>query len=204
MSTEKQTKNNAASPANTAVLVLDMISDFRFEDGEKLYPHAVKAAAAIASLKSRAKEAGMPVIFVNDNFGKWNEDFHSYTDSIRKSSEKGRKIIDMIGPDEGDYHILKPQRSAFYATPLGVLLMTLDISKLVFTGVTTDICILFSAHDAYMRGFHVSVPSDCAAAIDKAYHDDALRFVERVIYADTRPGVRGGPAGRADRGDDRA
>jgi nicotinamidase-related amidase len=173
--------------ANTAVLVLDMISDFDFEDGDKLYPHALKVAERLADLKPRAMKARVPVIFVNDNFGKWNEDFGEYVNSIREASEKGRTIVDMIGPDDGEYHILKPQRSAFYATPLGVLLLQLNVSNLILTGVTTDICVLFTAHDAYMRGFQIQIPSDCTAAVEDSYHTNALDFLKRVTYADVRP-----------------
>lgn len=173
--------------ANTAVLILDMISDFDFEDGDKLYPDALKVAERLSELKPRAKKAGVPVIFVNDNFGKWNEDFGAYVNSVRDASEKGRKIIELIGPEDGDYHILKPQRSAFYATPLGVLLLSKNVSNLILTGVTTDICVLFTAHDAYMRGFQVQIPSDCTAATEASYHESALKFLKRIAYADVRP-----------------
>lgn len=181
-------KGPAPVKANTAILVLDMISDFDFEDGDKLYRKALKAAENLSDLRTRAKKAGVPVIFVNDNFGKWNEDFAAYAESVRTSSEKGRKIIEMIGPEDGDYHILKPQRSAFYATPLGVLLLTLNVSNLILTGVTTDICVLFTAHDAYMRGYQMQIPSDCTAAIKESHHKNALEFLKRVIDADVRAG----------------
>lgn len=173
--------------ANTAVLVLDIFSDFDFEDGDKLFPQALKAAECLAELRGRAKEAGVPVIFVNDNFGKWNEDFKSYVRAVHDGSEKGRQIVDLVQPEDDDFHILKPQRSAFYATPLGVLLLTLNVSNLIFTGVTTDICVLFSAHDAYMRGYQIQIPQDCTAAVKETYHKTALSFLERVTYADVRP-----------------
>ena len=172
------------SPSNAALLILDMISDFEFDDGDKLFPYALKAARSLKALKDRARTAGVPVLFVNDNFGKWHKDFGAYVRSIEKRSEKGRQIIELLGPEKDDYHILKPQRSAFYATPLEVLLLTLDVSDLIITGITTDICVLFSAHDAYMRGYKLSVPSDCTAAVTAAYHKDALRLMKRVVYAD--------------------
>lgn len=174
----------AAVGANTAVLILDMISDYDFEDGDKLYPRALEVAERLSDLKTRAEAAGVPVIFVNDNYGKWNEDFRAYARSVHDHSEKGRKIIEMIGPFDGEYHILKPQRSAFYATPLGVLLLQLNVSNLILTGLTTDICLLFTAHDAYMRGFQIQIPSDCTAAVEEDYRKDALELLERVTYAD--------------------
>lgn len=181
------TNGPASNGSQTALLVLDMITDFKFEDGAKLYPHALRAAERLSDLKERAKDAGVPVIFVNDNFGRWQEDFKSYVSSIRDRSKEGRSIIDLIGPDEDDYHILKPQRSGFYATPLGVLLLSLNVCDLVITGVTTDICVLFTAHDAYMRGFQLKVPRDCTAAVEESYCRTGLGLLERVAYADVRP-----------------
>jgi len=167
-----------------ALLILDMISDFQFEDGEKLYPHALKAAGAIAGLKRKAKSSGAAVVYVNDNYGRWNEDFHTYTRNVRENSEKGRRIIELIEPESDDMFVLKPQRSGFYATPLGVLLLSMGASRVVVTGVTTDICVLFTAHDAYMRGFSVCVPSDCSGAVQPAHHRRALKFLERIAGVD--------------------
>ena len=174
------------SRSNTALLILDMISAFDFEDGETLFPKALKAAQSLSKLRDRARSAEVPVLFVNDNFGKWEQDFGEFVSSV-KDSDKGRQMIDLIGPQPGDYHILKPQRSAFYATPLEVLLLTLNVSELIITGVTTDICVLFSAHDAYMRGYKLQVPPDCTAAVEDAHHGSALEFMARVVYAKTRP-----------------
>jgi nicotinamidase-related amidase len=173
------------SRSNTALLILDMISAFDFEDGETLFPKALRAAQNLSKLRDRARSAAVPVLFVNDNFGKWEQDFGEFVRSVR-DSEKGSQMIDLIGPERGDYHILKPQRSAFYATPLEVLLLTLNVSDLIITGVTTDICVLFSAHDAYMRGYKLHVPSDCTAAVEDAHHESALEFMARVVYAKTR------------------
>jgi nicotinamidase-related amidase len=167
-----------------ALLILDMISDFEFEDGDKLFPQALDAAPAIADLKRKAKEGDAAVIYVNDNYGRWNEDFHSYTRNVREKSKKGRRIIDLIEPEPDDMFVLKPQRSGFYATPLGVLLLSMGTSRVIIAGVTTDICVLFTAHDAYMRGFSVCVPADASAAVKPAHHRRALKFLERIADAD--------------------
>lgn len=175
------------SRSNAAVLIVDMISDFEFDGGNKLFDQAVQVAESIAEFKSRANDSGVPVIYVNDNFGKWHEDFGTYVSNTMNSSKKGRAIGEILRPDQDDLFILKPQRSGFYATALGVLLLSLDVSKVIVTGVTSDICVLFTAHDAYMRGYHVQVPSDCSAAIESEDHDLALKFLERVADADTTP-----------------
>ena len=171
-----------------ALLILDMISDFEFEDGDKLYPQALKAASAIAQLKKEAKRSGAAVVYVNDHYGRWNEDFHTYTQNVRETSKKGRSIIELIEPESDDMFVLKPQRSGFYATPLGVLLLSMGASRVVVAGVTTDICVLFTAHDAYMRGFSVCVPSDCSAAVRPAHHRRALKFLERIADVDISEG----------------
>jgi nicotinamidase-related amidase len=163
-----------------------MISDFEFEDGDRLYPHALAAAERIARLKRKAKDADAAVVYVNDNYGRWNEDFHTYTRNVREKSENGRKIIELLEPERDDMFVLKPQRSGFYATPLGVLLLSMGTSRLVITGVSTDICVLFTAHDAYMRGFSVCVPADCSAAIKPSHHRRSLKFLERIADVDIR------------------
>jgi nicotinamidase-related amidase len=169
-----------------ALLILDMISDFEFEDGDRLYPQALAAAERIARLKRKAKDADAAVVYVNDNYGRWNEDFHTYTRNVREKSEKGGKIIELLEPERDDMFVLKPQRSGFYATPLGVLLLSMGTSRLVITGVSTDICVLFTAHDAYMRGFSVCVPADCSAAIKPSHHRRSLKFLERIADVDIR------------------
>jgi nicotinamidase-related amidase len=167
-----------------ALLILDMITDFEFKDGEKLFPQALEIAPTIARLKEKAKAADAAVIYVNDNYGRWNEDFHSYVRNIEHNSDKGRRIVEMLRPQKDDMFVLKPQRSGFYATPLGVLLLSMGTSRVVVTGVTADICVLFTAHDAYMRGFSVCVPSDCTTAINRRHSQHALRFLERIADVD--------------------
>ena len=170
-----------------ALLILDMITDFEFKDGEKLFPQALEIAPNISLLKEKAKAADAAVIYVNDNYGRWNEDFHTYVRNVEQSSDKGRKIVETLRPEKDDMFVLKPQRSGFYATPLGVLLLSMGTSRVVVTGVTADICVLFTAHDAYMRGFNVCVPSDCTAAINGRHSRHALRFLERIADVDISP-----------------
>ena len=174
---------NTKNACKTALLIVDMISDFEFDDGEKLCPHAFAAAENIRELKRRAKDHCVPVIYVNDNYGHWEEDFRSFADRIGSGSDRGRRITELLAPEENDLYILKPQRSGFYETPLSVLLQSLKVSNLIICGVTTDMCVLFTAHDAYMRGFHVYVPADCSAAVEVKYHTEALELLERVAEA---------------------
>jgi nicotinamidase-related amidase len=183
--------NNARSISTTspreALLLIDLITDFDFEDGDRLYESTRSIISNVGELKKRAHEAGSPVIYVNDNFQKWDEDLTGLVSRIRSKSEKGTEILEKIAPSESDYYVLKPQRSGFYATPLGVLLMSLGVSRVVLAGVTTDICVLFTAHDAYMRGYGVAVPNDTTAAVTEEFHRDGMKLIERVAEADIGP-----------------
>lgn len=177
---------NDDRPPIAALLLIDVISDFEFEDGEKLYKNALPAANAIAALKKKANSQGVPVIYVNDNYGKWQDDFTTQVEGITGSKARGRDITKLLKPGPEDYYVLKPQRSGFYETPLDVLLRSMNVEHVVIGGFSTDICVLFTAHDAYMRGYHVTVPADCCAAVETEYHDSALKMIERVAKADIR------------------
>jgi nicotinamidase-related amidase len=180
------TMRKSVASSEAALIVLDVITDFEFEDGDTLLRRALPMAKNLARLKLRAKKAGIPVIYVNDNFGKWQEDFKTMSDQFVQCDAKGHKVVELLKPDHDDYYVLKPHRSAFYSTTLELLLRDLKIKTLVISGVTTDICVLFTANDAYMRGFELHVPSDCVTAVKPAYSKQAIEFIRRVLKADTR------------------
>jgi nicotinamidase-related amidase len=183
-------KKNSAEINDTkdsALLLLDLITDFEFEDGDELLKATIPAAKRIASLKRKAKVSGIPVVYVNDNWGKWKEDFKTIVSHFAKPSAKGSEVVSQLKPDADDFYILKPHRSAFYSTSLMLLLDSLGVNKLIITGVTTDICVIFSANDAYMRGFEIHVPEDCVAAVCSDHHETAMSLIRRVLKADTSP-----------------
>ena len=182
----KTTKSGTIPAKDTTLILLDVISDFEFEDGDALLKRTSTAARNLAQFKARAKKAGVPVVYVNDNFGKWQEDFKTMSDHFMRPEAKGRRVVEMLQPEKDDYYVLKPHRSGFYSTTLELLLRDLKAKKLIITGVTTDICVLFTANDAYMRGFDLYIPSDCVAAVKPAYSKQAMQFIERVLKADLR------------------
>jgi nicotinamidase-related amidase len=173
-------KHEKEPNGGTAVLIVDMIGDFGFENGEELFIHALPVAKKIADFKKRA--TSVPVIYVNDNYHKWKDDFKA-TMRAAESSNLGKQIATILRPGPEDYYVLKPQRSGFFGTPLNFLLESLNVSNLIVTGITTDMCVLFTAHDAYMRGFSVSVPGDCTAAADVNDHKSALILLSRIADA---------------------
>ncbi|RQP22809.1 cysteine hydrolase family protein [Piscinibacter terrae] len=162
-----------ASP--DALLVLDMISCWDFPDAGHLLPHALHVTPRIARLCTRAREHAVPVIYGNDNRGQWRSDFRQLVAQSLEGSDAARTITHALMPSNEDYFVLKPQHSAFYATPLQLLLETLGVRRLVITGVATDQCVLHTAMDARMRGLDVTVPSDTCATQDAARQQRALR-----------------------------
>ena len=170
---------------STAILLLDVVTDFEFDDGDKLLRNSLPMARKLSRFKARAKKAGVPVIYVNDNFGKWQEDFKTMSDHFMRADAKGRQIVTLLQPEADDYYVLKPHRSAFYSTTLELLLRDLKTKTLIVTGVTTDICVLFTANDAYMRGFDLLIPRDCVAAVKPEHTKQAMEFIKRVLKADT-------------------
>lgn len=176
---------NVPDKSRVALLIIDMICDFEFEDGEKLFKHAAPIARNIANLKAEAEKENVPVIYVNDNFGKWQSDFKKLLEHSLKKSHRGHEIAEKLNPKEEDYFVLKPKHSGFYSTTLDVLLEYLGAETLIITGVATDICILFTANDAYMRDFKIIVPNDCVAANSEKANKDTLKYLKKILKAET-------------------
>jgi nicotinamidase-related amidase len=173
-----------------ALLVLDMISDFRFPDGARVARAALPVARRIARLRERATRAGVPVVYVNDNRGRWRSDFAALLRASLREGSPGAPIARLLAPRPRDYCVIKPKHSGFFATALGTLLEYLGARRLVLTGVSTDQCILFTANDAYVRDLDLRIPRDCVAAQDARSSRLAFRYFREVLGADLRPSTR--------------
>lgn len=178
---------NAPDKSTAALLLIDVINDLEFEGGKDLLPHAIAMARNIAALKRRAKRLGIAVVYVNDNFGKWQSDFNSVLDHCLEDGVCGKPVAQALRPDADDYFVLKPKHSGFYSTTLDTLLSYLQVKTLILTGIAGDNCVLFTASDAYMRDFHLVIPSDCVASQDPQENEHALRHMQRILKADTTP-----------------
>jgi nicotinamidase-related amidase len=178
---------NVPDKADVALLLIDVINDLEFEEGEQLIKHALPMADRLAALKKRAIQAGIPVIYVNDNFGKWQSDFNKLLKHCLQDEVRGKPLVERLQPDEDDYFVLKPKHSGFFSTTLDTLLEYLQAKTLILTGLAGNICVLFTANDAYMRDFHLVVPSDCVASNTPAENEHALELMLKVLKADTRP-----------------
>lgn len=167
----------------TAVLLIDVVNHFEFPDGPELLRNALKISPAIARLKTRARRAGVATIYVNDNFGQWRTDIHKLLTYCVRSSAVGSQFVRAVRPDDEDYFVLKPMHSAFYQTPLEALLRFLGVSSLILSGISTNSCIVCTAHDANMRNLDLIVASDCCAASGNREHIQALRHIQQTTAA---------------------
>ena len=171
----------------TCILIIDMINTFDFPEADRLFPAIFHAAERIAHLKQRAVTAGVPVIYLNDNFGKWRHDFGALVTQCLKGPCSGQPVARLLRPNEQDYFVLKPKHSGFYATPLELLLRLLGAGRLVLTGVAGDNCVQYTAADAYMREFTLSVPPDCVVSLDDEANAQALQQMGMNLKADLQP-----------------
>lgn len=173
------------SPVPVALLLIDVLTTFEFPDGDAILRGALKMRDALVKLKARARAASIPVLYVNDNFGDWRSEKEVLMGRCLEA--KGSKFVRPLLPDSEDYFVLKPMHSAFYMTPLEVLLNHLQVETLILTGLTSNSCITVTAHDANMRGFDIYIPPDCSCARNAEEHAPALKALEAMAGADVRP-----------------
>jgi nicotinamidase-related amidase len=165
----------------SALLLIDVINDLAFEGSDVLVAQAEPMALRLAALKRRATAAGLPVIYINDNFGQWRSDFRQTIAHCTARTSPGRLLSQRLRPTSRDYFVLKPKHSAFYDTTLDTLLGSLRIRRVILTGIAGNICVLFTANDAYMRELKVFAPADCIVSNTAADNDYALQQIETVM-----------------------
>ena len=164
-----------------ALVIIDMINDFKFEYGQVLAEKALKIADPILILKKQFKQQNLPVIYINDHYQLWQANLPRLI--AHCSNKQSDPILNMLAPQEDDYFLMKPKHSAFYNTSLETLLRELSIQTLVLTGIAGNICVLFTANDAYMRGYQLIIPNDCIASNDYRDNEYALLMMKNVLKA---------------------
>ncbi|GGS23736.1 isochorismatase [Streptomyces rubiginosohelvolus] len=167
--------------ARTALIVIDMLNTYEHEDADALVPSVREALPGMEELLRRARAADAPVIYVNDNFGRWR----SHHGEILQAALTGRHpdLVKPIAPDEESLFVVKARHSAFYETPLDYLLSQLRARRVILCGQVTEQCVLYSALDAHIRHIDVSVAPETVAHIDPDLADAALRMMERNMSA---------------------
>jgi nicotinamidase-related amidase len=173
------------NPYHAALLLIDVLNDF--EDVADLARQARPAAEAIKALCSEIRASGVPIVYVNDNFALWHSERAQIVEHCRRPESNGRTVVDLLAPRPDDYFVIKPRYSGFYATNLPVLLPQLGATRLIVTGFATDICVLFTATDAYMREYDLWIPADCVAADTPERSRAALDQMAKILKAETQP-----------------
>jgi nicotinamidase-related amidase len=170
-----------------ALLLVDFINPLDFPGAEDLAGPALTAARASAKLARAARSAGIPVIYANDNFGAWRSDFSSLVSRLERGGGTSAAIVRLLRPRPGDLTVLKPMHSAFFGTPLDIILDKMGARSLILAGLATDICIQLTAGDALLRRLKAQVPADCTAAESEEKKQAALAYMRDILKCDTRP-----------------
>ncbi|WP_404446736.1 cysteine hydrolase [Sutcliffiella horikoshii] len=169
----------------TALLIIDIINDFQFKHGSILAEKTTRIVPNIEAIKKYMHKEGLPVIYINDHYNLWQADYDKIMEKCR--NEWSEPIMKALYPTGDDFFLIKPKHSAFFGTALHTLLSQLNVKKLILTGLAGNICVLFTANDAYMREFELVIPNDAIASADDQDHTYALRMMENVLKADVSP-----------------
>ena len=173
--------------SRSVLLLVDFINPLRFDSAQDIAPAALVAAKATAALKQMLASLGVPAIYANDNWGVWRSDFRELLADCRQQGGVPGEMARLLAPAEDDLTVLKPRHSAFHATPLALLLEQMQVEEIVLAGLAADICVQFTAMDAYVRGFRLHVPADCTAAESLERKQRALDWMDCVLRADIAP-----------------
>jgi nicotinamidase-related amidase len=165
-----------------ALLLVDVINDFRHEDGEALLASFRARHAGLVAVIARARDAGVPVVYANDNWERWDSDAPGL---VRRAIEQGRAgdLVETVRPRAGDHFAFKPRYSAFDSTPLEILLRELEIDRILLAGTATEMCVAQTAIAAREPGFLVTVLAPACACVDETSERVALDYLERVVGA---------------------
>lgn len=174
---------NAPDSCGLALLLIDVINDLEFPEGARVARRARPMSTRLAELKARAERAGVPCIYVNDNFGRWRSDFNAQVQHCLKDGVRGEFLCSALRPTHADYFVLKPKHSGFYQTCLGLLLQHLGAKTLLISGLATESCVTFTANDAFLHGYGLVILEDaCASGFDEL-HRQSVRQMQRMLGA---------------------
>jgi len=165
-----------------ALLVIDMLNPYEHEDADPLKESVRECLPAMEALIERARGSELLTVYVNDNHGDWA----AARDELSERAMAGAAadLVEPILPPPDLPFIVKARHSVFYETQLEYLLRQEEVDRVLLTGQVTEQCILYSALDAYVRHFDVTVVTDAVAHIDPDLAQAALRMMERNMSAE--------------------
>lgn len=165
-----------------ALVVIDVINDFQHEDGDRLLLSFRERLAAMTETIAKARTDGIPIVYVNDEHGRWDSDAPALVRSVLERSH-GADVVERLAPQPGDRVLLKHRYSAFDHTPLDLLLEQLHVDRLVLIGAAIEGCIVQTAIDARERGLKTTIVADACASTDPELESVALHYAGRVVGA---------------------
>jgi nicotinamidase-related amidase len=169
-----------------ALLLVDVINDFRHEDGEKLLASFRERHPALLAAIEQARAAGISVVYANDNRGVWDGDKARLVAGAVEHG-LGGQLVAAIAPQEGDRFVVKPRYSAFDHTPLELILRDLEVDRILLAGTATEGCVVQTAIDGRELGFKITVLWNACASPEERLEQVALTYLEEVVGARLEP-----------------
>jgi nicotinamidase-related amidase len=167
---------------NTAVIIADMLNSYDHEDAEPLVESVKEQLPGIVDLRDRAQASEALLVFVNDNHNAWEAGREELIEKALAGEHP--ELVEPIAPRDPMPFIAKGRHSAFYQTALEHLLRSEGVQQVVLAGQVTEQCVLYTALDAYLRGFDMVVPPDAVAHIDAELARAALKMMESNMHAE--------------------
>ena len=127
---EMPENNSTRHKSSVALILIDVINHFEFPDGDKILKNALPIAGRLAKLKQRCRRAGIPAIYVNDNFGQWRSDAKSLVSSCLASDCAGRPFVEPLRPDEAKRGDQDAEDVASEALHVPIELDRFDVARL--------------------------------------------------------------------------
>ena len=165
-----------------AVIVIDMLNDF--VTGPISDPRVNHIIEPLSTLCEKARKAGIPVVYANDcHTPEIDKEFKIWP-AHAVAGTKGAEVIEALKPRKGDYVIPKKTYSAFFETPMELVLRELGVDTLIITGWQADCCCRHTSADAFFRGFGIVVPRETTDTTSEEGYQGGLEYI-RTIYGGT-------------------
>jgi nicotinamidase/pyrazinamidase len=172
-------------PERWALLIVDMLNDFIREGAPLEVPAARGIVDNIRERLQQARHQGMAVIYICDAHDPEDEEFQIWPAHAVRGTE-GSQVIAELAPQPEDVVVHKTTYAGFYNTNLEEKLRQRGVTHLILTGVVTNICILYIAFEAVVRGYKVQVPENCVAPLYPEDHRWALKQMREVLKVEVR------------------